>query len=687
MRNIIKRLLVVVMSAAMLTGMLAGCGEKKQNDPATTGAAEPTKAAATQAAEPTKASEPASEPTATPTPTPVPVDTITFSQAPSIKSTEAVEKRIPVADDVFVEQVDAAGAPLAIGVYGGQINLLGSSSGWNTSRAITESIIHYNTDGSYYPNVIKAFSHSDDYKVWTFKLRQGMRWSDGEPFTADDIVFWYEACHKTNFDTKASWTALKDDNDAFAVLTKVNDYEVTWTFGTPKYPADFIENGDFKWCWAPKHYLQDMIPNSFWADSALTDEQALANALAKGLEFSTAKDLGKQVAYYFWNWPGIPTLNSYVLSTADGVNNVKGSYCEYLRNEYFWKVDAKGQQLPYCDKITYTLTSAEGQELLMFRSGELDVVGIAMEDIASTLADMNGAAELRTFSGSNWGSDQITFNYTCTDKNYADLFAKKEFREAMSISVDRSNVSLLLSGGFLDPGQAGPAEGNFGYDADWLKKWTEYDVAKAKKLFESCGLVMGSDGFYDFADGTDFVLTIYYWTGSGADTSYPVFSQYWNAAGIKTVSKEYSVDAFDQEIDNNTWFACLNPHTSVGGLGLNDRPAPFVPIAQAAEWYGDYGTYYQTNGASGVAPTGDMAKLVELYEQWKSAPETATREEITLKIYEIHKENLWSIAYLEATGSYSLVNSKLKNYPDNLVSADLYQYANIAHYWTMYKEQ
>ncbi|MBQ7636840.1 MAG: hypothetical protein IJS80_05985 [Lachnospiraceae bacterium] len=676
-----KRLLSMLLAATMVLS-LAACGDTKT--PASS-KADPTPTKAT-----VKATE-AVKATATPTftPTPVPVEEMKFSQAPSIKATAKVEDRIPTKNDVFVEQVDANGDPLEIGVYGDNINLLGSSSGWNCSRAILESIIHYNTDGTYYPNVIKEYSYNADYTVWTFKLREGMKWSDGEPFTADDIVFWYEACHKTNFDTKASWTALRENDKKdgdFAVLKKVNDYEVTWTFQNPKYPASFIENGDFKWCWAPEHYLKDMIPNSVWSESKLTDEEALQNAQKKGLSFSTIKDLGKQVAYYFWNWPGIPTLNSYVLSTADGVNNYKGNYCEFLRNEYFWKVDAEGQQLPYCDKITYTMTSAEGQDLLLFRDGSLDVIGIEMKDISSTLADMNGRAVLRTFAGTNWGSYQVTFNYTSKDANYATLFANPAFRQAMSISVDRSEVSGLLSDNFLEPGQCCPSEGNFGYDEEWTKKWTEYDVAAAKKLLESCGLKMGKDGFYDFADGSDLILTFYYYTDSGNDKAYTVLSQYWAKAGIKSDVKELSVDAFDQAIDNNDWVAVVGPHTAIGGLGLNDRVAPFAPVAQAAEWYGDYGTYYQTSGESGIKPTGDMAKLVELCEKWQATPDKEAKDEIALQMYEIHKNNLWSIAYLEGLGSYSLINSKIHNYPDNLVSADLYQYANIAHYWTFFKK-
>lgn len=618
----------------------------------------------------------------------------------------ALDERMPVEADRFVETVDATGKTLSIGTYGGTINMVNGGGSWDLSRPILESIIHYNTDGSYYPNVIKDYEHNDDYTEWTFYLREGMKWSDGDDFNADDITFWYYMCHLTNFDTKKSWSALVDYKEKVVVdgeesevlyhptLTKVDDYTVKWTFTNPKLPADFIENGDFKWCWAPSHYLNDLIPdsiyveNEYWPATGLSDEQVLLNAQAKGIDQATVKDLGKAVSYYFWNVSGVPTLNPYVLTTQEGNNSKDSELCILERNAYYWKVDAAGNQLPYCDAIYMYKYSEEGQDQLAFRSGELDVIDVGMGDISAILTDMGGAAELRTFSGTNWGSYQVTFNYTNEDANYANLFADIRFREAMSIAVDRDQVSGLLSDGFLAPGQAAPSEGNFGYDAEWAAKWTNYDVEGAKKLLEECGLVMGSDGYYDFADGSDLILTFYTYTELGlSTTAYPVLEQYYNAIGIKCANKDLAMDAFDQEIDNNTWCAVLGPHTSIGGLSLRDRVAPFVPIQEAAEWYGEYGTWYATGGADGVEPTGDMAELITLYEQWAAESDTAKRDEISLQIYEIHEENLWTIAYLEGDGTYNLISSNLQNFPDNLVHADLYQNANIAHYWTFYKAE
>lgn len=666
-----KKLLALLLALVMVLS-LAACGGTQETTPTTDPLANETTPAPTNTTAP--------EPTAP-----------TYSEAPSITALGTygkVEDRLPVEEDIFVSLYDATGAALEIGTYGGTINLVGGGGSWDLSRPTLETIIRRNTDGSYVPNVIKDYEYNADYTVWTFYLREGMKWSDGDDFNADDITFWYYMCHINNFDTKASWTALKDGDDGFAKLEKVDDYTVTWTFTNPKYPSEFIEDGNFKWCWAPSHWMADMIPSSYyvenpyWKDTGLSDEDALKNAMAKGIDKATVKDLGKEIAYYFWNVGGIPTVNSFGLRAGESRND---SVIHMDRNPYYWKVDAQGQQLPYCDAIVYTKTSEDGQDQLLFRSEKVDILNVQMNDIASILADMGDKAVLRCFASVDWGGVKVTFNYTHTDPNYANLFNNIKFRQAISIAVDRNQVSELLSDGFLLPGQCAPQAGNFGYDEEWFNKWTEYDVETAKKLLAECGLVMGSDGFYDFADGSDFLLTFYGYLDSGAANEYPVLEKYFNEAGIKTAWKEYEMAAFDMEIDNNNWTAILGPHTSIGGLSMKDRVAPFVPTEQAAEWYGEFGTWVGTNGEKGVEPTGDMAKLVEIWKKWKDTPDSAERDAYNLEIYEIHKANLWTIAYLESAGTYNLVSSAIHNYPDNLVSCDLYMYANIVHYENLFK--
>ncbi len=686
-----KKLLALLMAGVMVLS-LSACGNSNIKINKRTRTSTRTKIEQTGTA--TTKTETAA---ATPTPVAISLDKLTYSEAPELTAKvkagtlPAVENRIPDKDNVFIARTDAAGNPLEIGVYGGNYCMPLGGGSWDIARPVLESIIRYNSDGTYVPNVIKSYEHNSDYTVWTFHLREGMKWSDGDDFNADDITFWYYMVHVNNYDTKAGWDALIDaKTGSRAALKKVDDYTVTWTFDTSKYPGAFIENGDFKWCWAPSHYLKDLIPssyyvkNDYWADTGLSDEQVLANAQAKGLNYSTAKDLGKNVCYYFWNTSGLPTVNSFVLTTKEGNNSRSSALCILERNKYYWKIDAAGNQLPYFDNIYMKKLSDGDNTATMLANGELDRIEVGMEQLADLLAELGDKAVLKTVAGSSWGSNQITFNYTSTNKNYAELFAKSEFRQAMSICVDRDEVSLRISEGFLAPGQSAPSAGNFGYDEEWSKKWTDYDVAAAQKLLQNCGLKQGADGYYDFADGSDFVLSFISFEGS-ADYIYSVLKRYYDAVHVQTTLTNYDVNTYDAIIDDNNWIAVMCPHMSVGGFSLKERAASFVPVAQAAEWYGEYGTYYADH-SKGVAPTGDMAKLVEIYEQWIDTADSAKRDELALQIYDLHKKNLWSIAYSEGANSYCLVSPALHNLADNLVSNDLYQYANIYHFETLFRK-
>ena len=141
---------------------------------------------------------------------------LNFSESPELSEKvnageiPSVESRLPGKNDVFVAHTDATGNALELGEYSGNLNMTGTSGSWGIARPVLESIVRYNTDGSYVPNVIKSFEYNSDYTVWTFHLREGMKWSDGDDFNADDITFWYYMVHINNFDTKASWEALKD---------------------------------------------------------------------------------------------------------------------------------------------------------------------------------------------------------------------------------------------------------------------------------------------------------------------------------------------------------------------------------------------------------------------------------------------------------------------------------------------
>ena len=599
-----------------------------------------------------------------------------FTEAPFL--TEAgvygdVADRLPVAADVMVEDASY----LTIGTYGGELRRSAGGGNWDAGKPIEEGLFRFNVSGAVEPNVAKGYAINDDATVYTIYLREGMKWSDGEPFTAEDCVWFYNAVCLNKVDGKGVRNCHKDANGNPAVVEKVDDTTFTVTFGTPKY--DFIEalTVDLKWHFAPKHIFEEMVQ----AVIDGKDEEALAAGKAIcGTEFSDAAKMGKELLYYFWNYPGVPTLNPYVLSTEEGKNSIKGEYYEFVRNPYYWKVDTAGQQLPYIDKIIYTTVSNVDQQLMLLLDGTVDYQTVAMESIP-TILESETAINIYEWSGGDWGDvgTQLHFNLNVADEHLNALFNNKDFRHAMSICVDREEFAGLYSDGWLSGGQAAPQKGNQGYSEEWASKWTEYDVDEAKKLFESAGLVMGSDGFYDFADGTDFVLNIVSVADNGAAETYKILEPYFRAAGIKCTFKDSDRSNIDNDLMANAIEAMLFPVTGIGDISIVLKPNSMVPgYATNVAWYG---TMDETTA------TGDLLKLIELKKELDVTVDPAKREEIALQMLKLHEENMWTLAYVEASSTYHAVNARIKNFLEEGVWSDIYRDMGIAHVQCWYIEE
>ena len=574
----------------------------------------------------------------------------------------------PVAERLPVEPMVEDAAYLEIGTYGGELRRAADGGNWYNGKPIEEGLFRFTTQGTVEPNVAKGFDVNEDATVYTIYLREGMKWSDGQPFTAEDCVWFFNAVCLNKVDSKGVRACHKDAVTGNpAKVEKVNDYTFTVTFENPKY--GFIEalTVDLKWHFAPKHIFEKMVQATIDGDT----ETALAEAKAIcGVEFSDAGKAGKELLYYFWNYKGVPTLNPYVLSTEDGKSDVKGQYYEYIRNPYYWKVDKAGQQLPYIDKIVGVTVSNVDQKLMLLLDGTVDFETVGMESIP-TIQESKTAINIYPWSTSDWGATQLHFNLNIEDANLNALFNNKDFRQAMSICVDREELAGLLTDGWLAGGQAAPQAGQLGYSEEWAKKWTEYDVAKAKSLFEGCGLVMGADGFYDFADGTDCVINIVSVADSGAADTYKVLEPYYRAAGIKCTFKDSDRSNIDNDLMANAVQVMLLPVTNIGDISIVLKPNSMVPgCATNVAWYG---TMDKTNA------TGDLLKLIELNEKLGVTAKTEDRTAVALEMLKLHEENQWTLAFVEAAPAYHAVNARIQNFLVEGVWSDIYRDMGIAH--------
>ena len=667
MKNM-KQWIALVLALVLCLGTMAAC------------AAAPAPTTPTETEAPVETTAPAE--------TTAPVEEeMVFTEAPFLTAAGTygkVEDRLPVADDVMIESVDAAGNALEIGVYGGELKRSAGGGNWDAGKPIEEGLFRFNTSGTVEPNVAKGYDVNDDYTVYTIYLREGMKWSDGEPFTAEDCVWFYNAICLNKVDGKGVRSCHKDANGDPAVVEKVDDTTFTVTFGTPKY--DFIEalTVDLKWHYAPKHVFEKMVDlviesKGMEDGDAKTAKEAEALAAAQeicGVEFSDIGKAGKEMLYYFWNYPGIPTLNPFVLSNEAGKNSIKGEYYEFVRNPYYWKVDAKGQQLPYMDKIVYTTVQNETQTLMLLLDGTVDYQTIAVQDAPTVLdAETTSGTKINLYqwAPTYWGSGeyQLHLNLGIADEQKNALFNNPDFRQALSIAVDRVEMAATLTNNWNEPGQAAPQEGALGYSEEWANQWTEYDPAKAQTLLESAGLTKGSDGFYAFADGTKFELNIVSVADSGAGTTYEFLKKYFNAVGIHCNFNDYDRSVVDNDLMAGSIECMLFPVTPIGDISIALKPNSMIPgCATNVAWYGTMNE---------ETATGDLKALIDLKQKLDETGDPDARAQIVNDMMALHQKNQWTIGYIAEAPAIHAVNARIHNFPDGLVWSDIYRDMGIAH--------
>ncbi|MCR5290661.1 MAG: ABC transporter substrate-binding protein [Treponema sp.] len=585
-----------------------------------------------------------------------------------------LEKRIPGPSDVFVSKADS------VGTYGDALRFtsFGGNSRWTVGKLTEEPLFRYRLDGTVEPNVAKGFDRNKDSTVYTIYLRKGMRWSDGEPFTADDVVFYYnDMCVPKTFG-KSLYDCFYSTNPTTGKKTpckveKVDDYTVKVTFADTN--TTFLEalTNDSKWFFAPKHYYKKLLP-------AYIGEEA-AKAKAKQMGYSDVKAMGKQTGYYYWTVLGRPTLRAWVAK-----NDIEDNLYVLERNPYYWKVDTKGNQLPYMNSLKWVKVSDQEQVKLKVLAGDVDFCKMPLADYTVLKQGSKKAGiEMYTWSQTSWASRPtvVQLNQTIKNPKYRAVFQNPDFRQALSICVDRNEVSELVTDGFGEPAQASVPEGLMGYDPNWTRKWTEYNVKKANQLLDSVGLSKkDKNGYRMFDDGTPFVLDMQLTDIEDikeSEKTAELLTKYYGAVGIKTTTKTYGRDLMTEMCNANNHTVLVGPMNSINSFNPILRPNGIIPLGIYSPWSGAYGEYIATKGASGVKPEGDVAKLIDLYGKAKSSTTQQEMEKNLKEIFKLHEKNIWEIGYCAVSPALIVKNTRLQNIGKTLIFCEEYRDLGVAH--------
>lgn len=583
-----------------------------------------------------------------------------------------VEERMPVQEDIMVEPVEE------IGTYGTELvsSHRGKEDKWGYGSITEEALFRFNMEGEIEPNVAKKYDVNEDSTEFNIYLREGMKWSDGEAFTVDDIIFYYEhMCLKETFG-KSLYACYKSVNsetgeETPCTMEKVDDYTLKVKFADPN-PL-FLQKLaiDNKWAFAPEHYYKELLPE-------FIGEEAAAKK-AEEMGFADVGAMGQETGYYYWNIVGRPTLRPWVAS-----NEPDSETFIMERNPYYWKTDEVGQQLPYVDELHFIRTSDPSQQVLLAMDGTVDFMGVDFSNIV-TLKENQTEDNYNVFewNTTGWTDMGLVLNQACKDEKYRELFQDIRFRQALSIAVDREKYVELVMDGLVDPQQASPAEGIFGYDEEWTKKWTEYNVDEAQTLLEEIGLVKGSDGFYDFADGTDLVLNIMT-REENVDKIGEILTKYFEESGVKTTYKKVDQTLGDEMIAGNEHSVWLQPCDVVNP---SVRPDNLVPLKTNVAWYGAFGSWY-INGREGeITPPEEVVSLLDAYDNMKGAKTLEEVDQYAKEILDLHKENTWIIGYASPKPYVAVTAKNLKNFPEEGIYCDEYRLWGIAHFATLWMDE
>jgi len=565
-----------------------------------------------------------------------------------------------------------------VGQYGGamRVGFTGSNPGWGGLWYITgwENLVSWAPDFSgVVPNIAESWEVSDDVREYTFHLRKGMKWSDGEPFSADDIMFYIEDVLFNPDLTKGGPTAdwLPNEGAADFKAEKIDDYTVKLIFANPY--GTFLYNlatwSGRHLTWFPKHYLMQFhakynenVADLVAAESGVEDWIGLFNKKASGPTDDTNN--------YFNNLER-PLLFPWVPTSVLGGN----TQMTMARNPYYWKVDTEGNQLPYIDEIIgLTYQDNEARTLAMI-NGDLDYVKDPGDDNRVLYYDAmdNGAPIKISQAPSDGGvANTIHFNRNTEDPVLAEIFANKDFRIGMSYAINRPDLIEITQFGQGEPSQAAPLESSPLYNEQLAKQYTEYDVAKANEYLDKVIPDKGSDGYRLRPDGQPLSIVFTVSNDLQYGTNWVQVAElligYWDKVGVKVTLNSMADAQFSQNKRDNKLE--LTVYTGEGGAGLTAilDPRYYIP----GEYFGMFGNGWWASRVNSqdnvqVEMPQEMKDIRLEYEKVLQQPTQEAQIEQMKKVLQIAADQFWVIGTARPGPSFQPYNTRLGNQPDEWI--------------------
>ena len=482
-----------------------------------------------------------------------------------------------------------------------------------------------------------------------------MRWSDGSPFTADDLVFQFEDVVSNN-DLTAAKPAQWLGGGSLPTLVKVDNYTVRYEFDTPNFVfleriADMV-SGPATIPFAPAHYLMQ-FHEDYASPADLAREMQSRN-------FDSWTAMFNSVATSRFN-AELPSVRPWQLVNDWSSDNL---LVVAERNPYFYAVDPAGNQLPYIDQIAWTLFSEVDTFLLRTLAGEHDMQGRYLNIGQFPLLKENEATGGYRVQLANPDAfiDAIYFNQSY-EGSEADLLRNKDFRIALSHALDKTEMNNIK---FLGQALTRPLMVLPGHPyypgSSYENNYIAYDVALANQMLDSIGLTaMNADG-HRLLPGTNTPIHMVV-EGFRHPDLMQLIPPYWEAVGIRTTAEVVARALYEERRLGNQMMLSWS---AIGAMTVPfSRPGSLAPVDANSTMAPAFGLYVTSGGADGIQPTPDMQQLIDLVELGASVPADQVVA-LGKEFNRLHAENAWVIAAFQEPLPIA-INTKIQNVPVTII--------------------
>lgn len=589
-----------------------------------------------------------------------------YSEAPELAELVAagqlppVEQRLPV-NPVVVQPLES------IGVYGGAIRTgMIQNRGFQARSAWgPEGILRIDWDDStIVPNIAESWEYSDDGRTFTLRLREGMKWSDGAPFTADNFEFWWNRVVLNTSLSPSPPSEMRIQGE-LPTFTKVDDLTVQFTFrATHANLPGLLAHGFGVTItrWLPSHYLEQ-----FHEDTA--DAAELAQAVRDG-GFERWDQLMNNRSTVTWGMPflnpDMPVLLPFKLSVPLANNLMVAD-----RNPYYWKVDPEGHQLPYINQII--LTNYESGEVrdAAIASGRMNWVNTDTTFTNFPLYQENAARGnyvVRLWKTSRSAEHTFMLNHTAKDAGLRAIFSDIRFKRALSLAMDRETIANVVFLGYGVPAQVQMIPGSKFRVEEYVTRDTEFDPDTANALLDDMGMTArDGSGFRLRPDGSPFVMRMDVTVDDpGSQAVAQLYAEFFRDVGINLDVRVVARDQTRSLIDNNDievgiWIAdkcsdAMFPHTPVWHV-------PHLPT-DWNQWGVEWTKWYASGGADGEEPPPEVRQVQELFDAMKVTVDEDERIRIGTEIMRLNIENLWNIGNVGEVPIPVILGTNYVNYPE-----------------------